>query len=391
MFKWLTTNKEWFFAGTGGVIITLIATFTFNYYTNYTQKNDSKEYKKIESVQKNQNIEEIKRLCKKIGNYLSHFKYLANILIFITFIIILIAISIIIYGISVISGTEISLSIIIVFFIIVYYFLQTFVILNDIKRIPQKNLVLRNTPTFISTNKVIKLSYYNNIIESFPNGWNSFQDMCFRYQMTYNDGSHHHILNIPAWIEKNRIKQNEEEAESIINTLKKISGCSKNIIDNKNGTVTDNTTKLMWLKGGSKNSMIFDDAKSYTSNMNSKKFAGFNNWRFPTLEELLSLLNMHDTGKKKLQIATFDEVYQILQDKNSNFNCKVSFFESVLPIFFKKKYIFFTHPLFNLSVQNYWSSDFLDFENVWCMNFYYGKIFFDKMNNSNYVLVVRSL
>ena len=119
MFKWLAKNKEWFFAGTGGVIITLIATFTFNYYTNFTQKNKDYEYKKIEKNQTNKTLERSNHLFIKIGEHLSHFKYLINLFIVILFFIVVIVLSVIIYAILEISKTEIFLPLILVFIFIV--------------------------------------------------------------------------------------------------------------------------------------------------------------------------------------------------------------------------------------------------------------------------------
>jgi len=46
----------------------------------------------------------------------------------------------------------------------------------------------------------------------------------------------------------------------------------------------------MWQKGGSSGLMTFTDAKQYAHRINSEKFAGFNDWRLPTVEEAMSLM-----------------------------------------------------------------------------------------------------
>jgi len=60
--------------------------------------------------------------------------------------------------------------------------------------------------------------------------------------------------------------------------------------DNGDGTVTDRATGLMWQKSGSPRAKAWRSAKSYVEGLNFNKFAGYSDWRFPTIEELVSLL-----------------------------------------------------------------------------------------------------
>jgi len=60
--------------------------------------------------------------------------------------------------------------------------------------------------------------------------------------------------------------------------------------DNGNGTVTDHATGLMWQKFGSKDYMSHDNAEKYINGLNRQRVAGYDNWRLPTVEELMSLL-----------------------------------------------------------------------------------------------------
>ena len=53
--------------------------------------------------------------------------------------------------------------------------------------------------------------------------------------------------------------------------------------------VVDRATGLMWQKGGS-GPMTLADAEAYTGGLNAERFAGFGNWRLPTLEEAMSLM-----------------------------------------------------------------------------------------------------
>jgi hypothetical protein len=61
-------------------------------------------------------------------------------------------------------------------------------------------------------------------------------------------------------------------------------------IDNNDGTVTDRATGLMWQKGGSKGTLDNRGAKRYIKQINKQRFAGYSDWRMPTVEELASLL-----------------------------------------------------------------------------------------------------
>ncbi len=54
--------------------------------------------------------------------------------------------------------------------------------------------------------------------------------------------------------------------------------------------VVDNTTGLMWHQSGSDNYMSWNDAKGWVRNLNSRGYAGYHDWRLPTVEEAASPL-----------------------------------------------------------------------------------------------------
>ena len=56
------------------------------------------------------------------------------------------------------------------------------------------------------------------------------------------------------------------------------------------GTVIDRVTGLMWQQTGSRRQMSFQEAKQSLAGMNGRAFAGYGDWRMPTLEEAMSLL-----------------------------------------------------------------------------------------------------
>jgi hypothetical protein len=65
---------------------------------------------------------------------------------------------------------------------------------------------------------------------------------------------------------------------------------ANNFIENQNDTITDKATGLMWQKSGSPRSLSRRRADSYVKKLNEDRFAGYSDWRLPTIEELASLL-----------------------------------------------------------------------------------------------------
>jgi hypothetical protein len=62
----------------------------------------------------------------------------------------------------------------------------------------------------------------------------------------------------------------------------------------------DHKTGLVWQQGGSNNWMVYSDTPKYIAALNASYFGGFTDWRLPTLEETMSLVeplpsenNMH--------------------------------------------------------------------------------------------------
>jgi hypothetical protein len=73
---------------------------------------------------------------------------------------------------------------------------------------------------------------------------------------------------------------------------------------NDKPVVIDNRTGLMWQAGGSDDTVPFDDAVRWIDALNKDLWAGFSDWRMPTLEEAASLLeNKPKNGN--LHIDTF--------------------------------------------------------------------------------------
>ncbi|OOP55463.1 MAG: hypothetical protein AYP45_14535 [Candidatus Brocadia carolinensis] len=68
-------------------------------------------------------------------------------------------------------------------------------------------------------------------------------------------------------------------------------GVSHQYEAHKNGTVVyDHVSDLTWQQAGSLKEMNYRDAKDYISALNKERFAGYHDWRLPTLEEAISLV-----------------------------------------------------------------------------------------------------
>jgi hypothetical protein len=55
-------------------------------------------------------------------------------------------------------------------------------------------------------------------------------------------------------------------------------------------TVVDQTTGLMWQASGSKKAIPYEEAQAYITTLNQRRFNGYDDWRLPTVPELMSLL-----------------------------------------------------------------------------------------------------
>ena len=83
--------------------------------------------------------------------------------------------------------------------------------------------------------------------------------------------------------------------------------------------VVDRNSGLMWQQSGSANGMNFENAKNYVKKLNREKFAGYGDWRLPTLEEAMSLIEP-ETKQGKLYIdPVFDnsQLWIWTADRNS--------------------------------------------------------------------------
>ncbi len=94
-----------------------------------------------------------------------------------------------------------------------------------------------------------------------------------------------------------------------------------NFVDNKNGTITDLATGLMWQKEDSKKGMDWEDALHYAETLT---VAGYNDWRLPSAKELQSIVD-YTRSPQSTQSAAIHPIFEISSIKDprnrTNYPC----------------------------------------------------------------------
>jgi hypothetical protein len=80
--------------------------------------------------------------------------------------------------------------------------------------------------------------------------------------------------------------------------------------------VVDRATGLMWQKGQSDDAMGLQDADAYVAALNAQKYGGFADWRLPTLEEAMSLVEPKASGELHISSLFKPEAIRIWTSDN---------------------------------------------------------------------------
>ncbi len=131
----------------------------------------------------------------------------------------------------------------------------------------------------------------------------------------------------------------------------------QNNFEDRGNVVIDHAIGLMWQKAGSDDWLTYKSAEEYVKKLNRQQFAGYNDWRLPTIPELMSLLE---------------------SEKQSNG--------------------FYINPIFGVPDEEYywcWSADRRakgesSSGSVWLVYFYGGDVIWGSVYNHCYVRCVRS-
>jgi hypothetical protein len=75
--------------------------------------------------------------------------------------------------------------------------------------------------------------------------------------------------------------------------------------------VVDHATGLMWQKSGSDKHLTYKKAQAYIKKLNDEQFAGYDDWRLPTIPELMSLLEDRIQSSNGLYINPIFDSTQI--------------------------------------------------------------------------------
>ncbi|MBN1662656.1 MAG: DUF1566 domain-containing protein [Deltaproteobacteria bacterium] len=89
-----------------------------------------------------------------------------------------------------------------------------------------------------------------------------------------------------------------------------VSNVENQFVNNEDGTITDLKTGLMWLRSYDIKETILECRQS-VAELNGKKFAGHEDWRVPTLEEIAAIVETKpsaklDSGRESYLDAVFD-------------------------------------------------------------------------------------
>jgi hypothetical protein len=91
--------------------------------------------------------------------------------------------------------------------------------------------------------------------------------------------------------------------------------------DNRDGTISDLATGLMWQQSDSKQPMSWEDSLAWAQKKNQERFLGYDDWRLPNAKELQSILD-YACSPQKTNSAAINPLFEVSQitDEGGNKN-----------------------------------------------------------------------
>ncbi len=89
-------------------------------------------------------------------------------------------------------------------------------------------------------------------------------------------------------------------------------------LQNDDKVVLDRASGLMWQQSGSVKDISFDNAKKYVAQLNDDQFAGYDDWRLPTLEEAMSLMEPAEESNGMYIDLVFDNTQRWIWTSDTN-------------------------------------------------------------------------
>lgn len=87
-----------------------------------------------------------------------------------------------------------------------------------------------------------------------------------------------------------------------------------NTFERQGDIVIDHATDLMWQQAGSPEELTYEAVEEYIDQLNREEFGGFDGWRLPTVEELLSLLEEKSYEREYFLLS--EQSFENLREEN---------------------------------------------------------------------------
>ncbi len=112
--------------------------------------------------------------------------------------------------------------------------------------------------------------------------------------------------------------------------------CNKYEAQKEGLVIYDHTSGLMWQQSGSDNYITYRRISEYIDLLNLEQFAGYSDWRLPTLEEAMSLMKP-TKNKEGLYIDTLFDKQQVQIWTSDNYSPSKSYVDSFKRRLFARK------------------------------------------------------